>query len=251
MLFRPPDLQFYSLDRIAFLLLLFVVMLGAFLQRRTLRLTSALTWPMLALIALAVSGALTQPFDPQTWSLLTGKFVAPYALFHLSFLVFNSPESLRRFETFSLIVLAYLSFTAIAFLVGATGFIFPPYILDESLGIHIDRARTVLAGRREWCDLEHARADRPRRVSARPSAGILGLCFAGEFAARHTRNHDAGSLDFVCRISRCPGIPNHESHRSARVSHPHHRRSNRNLGRLVIRGYANFPAGPSRGTRSC
>lgn len=141
MLFRPPDLQFYSLDRIAFLLLMFGVMLGAFLRRRTLHLTSALTWPMVALIALAVSGALTQSFDPQTWSLLAAKFVVPYALFHLSFLVFDSPESLRRFETFSLIVLAYLSFTAIAFLVGATSFIFPRYILDESLGIHIDRAR--------------------------------------------------------------------------------------------------------------
>jgi len=141
MLFRPPDLQFYSLDRFAFLLLIFVVMLGVFLQRRSLRLTSRLTWPMLALLTLALSGALTQPFDPQTWSLLAAKFVVPYTLFHLSVFVFDTPESLRRFETFSLLVLAYLSFTAIAFLIGATGLIFPRYILDESLGIHIDRAR--------------------------------------------------------------------------------------------------------------
>ena len=35
MLFRPPDLQFYWLDRIAFLFLLFVVLLRALALRRS------------------------------------------------------------------------------------------------------------------------------------------------------------------------------------------------------------------------
>jgi len=42
------------------------------------------------------------------------------------------------------VVLAYLSFTAIAFLSGAHALIFPRFILDESLGFHADRARGPL-----------------------------------------------------------------------------------------------------------
>jgi len=45
------------------------------------------------------------------------------------------------FEIFSLVFLAYLSLTAIFFLIDARSLIFPRYILDESLGIHADRAR--------------------------------------------------------------------------------------------------------------
>jgi putative inorganic carbon (HCO3(-)) transporter len=51
---------------------------------------------------------------------------------------------LRQFEIFALVVLAYLCFTAIAFLVGAKSLIFPRFILDESLGYHVDRARGPL-----------------------------------------------------------------------------------------------------------
>ena len=40
-----------------------------------------------------------------------------------------------------LVVLGYLCLIAILFLFGAKGLIFPRYILDESLGIHADRAR--------------------------------------------------------------------------------------------------------------
>jgi len=51
---------------------------------------------------------------------------------------------LRQFEMYSLVVLAYLCVTAIAFLVGAKALIFPRFILDESLGYHVDRARGPL-----------------------------------------------------------------------------------------------------------
>jgi putative inorganic carbon (hco3(-)) transporter len=68
----------------------------------------------------------------------------PFTLFHLAGLVFREESQFRHFEIFALIVLAYLSFTAIAFLVGANSLIFPRFILDESLGFHADRARGPL-----------------------------------------------------------------------------------------------------------
>ena len=54
---------------------------------------------------------------------------------------FPSAKSRRAFEIFALIVLAYLTLTSVAFLLGSIGQSFPTYILDENLGIHADRAR--------------------------------------------------------------------------------------------------------------
>jgi O-antigen ligase len=96
---------------------------------------------MLALLLLTLYGVMTQPYNPQNWSLFAAKWAVPFVLFHLSGLVFNDSASLRKFETFALLVLAYLSLTAIFFLLGAKDLIFPRYILDETLGIHADRAR--------------------------------------------------------------------------------------------------------------
>jgi O-antigen ligase len=141
MLFRPPDLQFYSLDRVAFALLVFIVLLRALLLRHLPRVVGRVTWPMLGLLLLALAGVLAHPNDSQTWSLFAAKWVVPFTLFHLAGLVFDDDTTRRRFETFLLVVLAYLVFTAIASLAGATALIFPRYILDESLGIHADRAR--------------------------------------------------------------------------------------------------------------
>ena len=70
-----------------------------------------------------------QPFDNQTWSLLAAKFFVPFALFHLARLVFREERRLRQFEVFTLVVLAYLCFTSIAFLSGAKSLIFPRFIL--------------------------------------------------------------------------------------------------------------------------
>ncbi len=128
MLFRPPDLQFYAADRIAFLLLVMIVLLWASILRQPFWVTRSVSLPMIGMLLLACSAVLTQPFEAVTYSLLAAKFV-------------SNSASLRRFETFSLLVLTYLSFTAIAFLVGAKALIFPSFILDESLGIHADRAR--------------------------------------------------------------------------------------------------------------
>jgi putative inorganic carbon (HCO3(-)) transporter len=141
MLLRPPDVPFYEIDRVAFILLVLVVAGRAMVTRQRLLVVERATWPMIGLTLLAVMSVLRQPFDNQTWSLLAAKFFVPFALFHLSGLVFREERGLRRFEGFALVALAYLCFTSIAFLVGAKSLIFPRFILDESLGYHADRAR--------------------------------------------------------------------------------------------------------------
>jgi len=141
MLLRPPGVDFYHVDRIAFALLIFAVCLRALLLRQTLPWYGPISWAMFGLLILALAGTLSQPFDMLTWNVLSAKFLVPFILFHLAGLVFTEEDSCRGFEVFCLVTLAYLSFLAIAFLMGANALIFPRYILDESLGTHIHRAR--------------------------------------------------------------------------------------------------------------
>jgi putative inorganic carbon (hco3(-)) transporter len=144
MLLRHPDVAFYEIDRVAFGLLVVGVLARAVVFRQRLFVMERATWPMVGLTGLALASVLGQPFDNETWSLLASKFIVPFALFHLAGLVFVEERHFRQFEWFALVVLAYLSFTAIAFLVGANSLIFPRFILDESLGFHADRARGPL-----------------------------------------------------------------------------------------------------------
>ena len=144
MLLRHPDVAFYEIDRVAFgLLVVGVVGRGVILRQRLL-FVERVTWPMIGLMALALVSVTGQPYDHETWSLLGSKLIVPLALFHLSGLVFTNERHFRQFEIFALIVLAYLSFTAIAFLCGAHSLIFPRFILDSSLGFHASRARGPL-----------------------------------------------------------------------------------------------------------
>jgi O-antigen ligase len=140
MLFRPPDLQLYHLDRIAVLVLVIVVLLRTLLLRQTIWAAGPVTWPMLGLLLLALSGLLSQPYDPRHWAVFAAKWAVPFALFHLAQFAFADSRSLRQFESFCLWVLGYLCLTAVLFLFGSQ-WVFPPFILDESLGIHADRAR--------------------------------------------------------------------------------------------------------------
>ncbi len=144
MLLRHPDVSFYQIDRVAFALLLIGVMGHAVVTRQQILVMERATWPMVGPTLLAVASVIGQPFDCQTWSLLAAKFIVPFALFHSAALIFRDERRLRHFEVFCLIVLAYLCFTSIAFLIGAKAFIFPRFILDESLGYHADRARGPL-----------------------------------------------------------------------------------------------------------
>lgn len=143
MLLRHPDVQFYEIDRVAFGLLVLGVSGRVILLRQTPFVTRA-SLPMAGLLILALTSVAGQRFEHEAWSLLASKFIVPFTLFHLAALVFTTEKRFRQFEMFALIVLAYLSFTAIAFLVGARSLIFPRFILDESLGFHADRARGPL-----------------------------------------------------------------------------------------------------------
>ena len=143
MLLRHPDVPFYEIDRVAFALLLLGVVMQALVMRQPLPVERA-TWPMLGLTILALASLAGQPFDSEGASVLAAKVIVPFALFHVAQLVFTNGKRLRQFELFALVVLAYLTFTAIAFLAGATWLIFPRFILDESLGYHADRARGPL-----------------------------------------------------------------------------------------------------------
>jgi len=143
MLLRHPDVAFYEIDRVAFALLL-VAVVGRAMVLRQRAFVERATWPMIGVTGLAVASVIRQPFDHEAWSLLASKFIVPFVLFHLAGLVFRENKKLREFEVFALMVLGYLSFTAIAFLSGAHSLIFPQFILDESLGFHADRARGPL-----------------------------------------------------------------------------------------------------------
>jgi putative inorganic carbon (HCO3(-)) transporter len=144
MLLRHPDVQFYEIDRVMFGVLVVAVVLSSMIRRQRLLVFDRITWPMLGLTLMAFLGAVSQPFDHEIWSLLASKFVVPFTMFYLAGHVFTEEKDFRKFEIFILLVLAYLSFTAIAFLCGAHSLIFPRFILDESLGFHADRARGPL-----------------------------------------------------------------------------------------------------------
>jgi putative inorganic carbon (hco3(-)) transporter len=140
-LFRPPDLFSFYADRIAFGVLVFFVSLRTMALREEIPFVAGLSAPMLGLAMLAVFRALREPFDAQVWSIVASKFIVPFALFHIAILVFRGPAQRRHFEIFIILVLAYLVFIALAFLMEARTFIWPRFILDESLGFHPDRAR--------------------------------------------------------------------------------------------------------------
>src|SRR5450755_3425883 len=127
-LFRPPDLFSYYADRIGFGILLFFVALRTMALRDKVPFSAGLSLPMLGLLALAVLRALREPFDPQNWSMIASKYIAPFALFHIAMLVFRTASQRRHFEIFVICALAYLVFIALAFLVDARSLIFPRFI---------------------------------------------------------------------------------------------------------------------------
>ncbi|PYX36264.1 MAG: hypothetical protein DMG81_16445, partial [Acidobacteria bacterium] len=141
MLFRPPCMDCYPVDRIAFSVLVLVSCLRALAVRRSLRLQGGVMWPMLGLTYLSAIGALSRPFDSTSWSVVAAQFVVPFALFWISGWVFEDEHSLRWLERFSFAVLGYLTWIAVCFLLGAHSLIVPQFILDPNVGIHADRAR--------------------------------------------------------------------------------------------------------------
>jgi hypothetical protein len=140
MLFRPPDLKSFPIDRVAFFTLLLLMCVRLCIHREPLR-TYPATWPLLALMLIGLWGVLTQPYDSQTWSVFAAKWVTSFVFFHIAGLVFRDGLALRKLEIFLLVVLAYLTATSILSLLDAKSFIFPHFITDDGIGIHADRAR--------------------------------------------------------------------------------------------------------------
>jgi O-antigen ligase len=140
MLFRPPDLKTVPIDRIAFVALLGTIAVRMTMTRERLR-TYSVTWPMLILLLLSLRGILAQSYQSQAWSLFAAKWLVPFVLFHVAGVAFREQRSLRKLETFSIVVLVYLVAMAAAFFFDLRSLIFPRFILDEGLGIHADRAR--------------------------------------------------------------------------------------------------------------
>lgn len=140
MLFRPPDLKAFPIDRVAFGLLL-VTVAGRLVVNRERLHTYAATWPMLALLLLGLRGVMTQAYQAQSWSLLAAKWIVPVVLFHVAGIVFRDDAALRRFEIFLIVALLYLAAVSVFFLFDLQSLIFPRFILDEGIGIHAARAR--------------------------------------------------------------------------------------------------------------
>jgi len=139
-LFSPLALHFYHLDRIAFLALVLTAAVHLLVSEKRLDIVGPVTWPMLGLLLLALFSLLNEPYEPQDWSTFAAKWLVPFMLYQISTRIFDHPAVLRRFEIFSLVVLAYLCVIAVLFLLDARGLIFPGYIVDENLGIHADGA---------------------------------------------------------------------------------------------------------------
>jgi len=140
MLFSPPDVQTFPVDRVALLLLVVVACFRFLLRCDRLRSYGA-TWPMLALLLWGLLGTISQPYDAKAWSILAAQWIVPVVMFHLGGTIFSTPESQRKFEWFSIAVLLYLSLTAVCWPLHLEALIFPRSIVDESIGIHFDRAR--------------------------------------------------------------------------------------------------------------
>lgn len=141
MLFRPPDLAFCCVDRIALGALALVWLMRCVLLRETPSMGKALAWPLLAMCVLATAGLLSQPFEAEAWSVLAAKWAVPFALYHIAGSVFGDSASLRKLEVFLLCVLGYLILIALLFLFDAKSWIVPSFIVDDAIGIHADRAR--------------------------------------------------------------------------------------------------------------
>src|SRR5579884_2298442 len=140
MLFRPPDLKVFPIDRVAFLTLIILVCVRFLLRCDSLQVHAA-TWPMLGLLLLGLWGILTQPYDARAWSVFAAKYCVPFVCFRTAGFVFKDYRSRRSLEIFLLAILVYLSAVSLLSLFGANSLILPSFINDEGIGIHADRAR--------------------------------------------------------------------------------------------------------------
>jgi len=184
MLFRPPDLKSFPIDRVAFFGLVLLLAVRLCLHRGYLQ-TYPATWPLLGLMLIGLWGALTQPYDPQAWSVFAARWVAPCVFFHIAGLVFSDHRSLRKLEIFFLIVLAYLTAISIFSMLNLQTLIVPRFIMDEGIGIHADRARGPFL----------------QAVANGLCLNLLGLTALDSFRRRKLRGIVAGILFFAVPVA--------------------------------------------------
>ena len=141
MLFRPPNLEFYCVDRIAFAVLVLVVGLRSMVLWEAWQPSRRILLPMGGLLVLVLGDLLIRPFEVQVWSVAAAKYFVPFAMFYMGGLVFRDSQSRRQLEVFALVVLGYLIFLALASLAHWNALIFPKFILDPELGNNAMRAR--------------------------------------------------------------------------------------------------------------
>lgn len=104
MLFRPPDLEFYGIDRIAFVLLIVATVMRTVVTRPALHFSGPVTWPLLALFVMGLTGLLVSPYHAEEWSTFVAKWAVPLVLFHLAPLVFDHRRWLMSSTLFDKII---------------------------------------------------------------------------------------------------------------------------------------------------
>ena len=130
-MFCPPELKVPPFDRIAFVLLILLVLMDSLRRRWLQPFKSPIMLPMIAMTTIATVSAIQAPYNIETWSIMATTFIVPYTMFFLAKAVFRDDRIIRYFFIFSALVAAYLTFIAIAFLLDVRSLIFPRYILDS------------------------------------------------------------------------------------------------------------------------
>jgi O-antigen ligase len=141
-----------AIDRLAFLALVGAWFLQIVNGRRELGRLGMTEVLMLAFVvlniasaaiphALAVVGEKGEPRD-LTGIILTGAFL-PFAGFVLARQVMIDRDAVRRLLWFTTIIGIYLAVTNVLWLTGPKQLVWPPDIFDESVGIHVERARGI------------------------------------------------------------------------------------------------------------
>jgi len=104
MLFRPPDLDYYPIDRVALVALFISVGLRSLVLGKPLRIPALVTLPLGGLLLLSFSSLVSQPFEAANWSVWVAKWAVPFAFYPIAGFVFDNPQHVQVLETFLLLV---------------------------------------------------------------------------------------------------------------------------------------------------
>ena len=131
------------LDRLLLLAGLLLALLDPRLQARARLRWTRLHWLMTAFVvwtawSILVHGNLG---DTDRLYALADRTIFPFLFFCLAPLLFDTPRRRNLLLTMMTLTGLYLGLVGIFQMIGPQGLVFPRYILDDSLGIHTDRAR--------------------------------------------------------------------------------------------------------------